>query len=126
MYLYNSSAYNGVLARDKEGTAIVLAQFPSSGGLGTFGLTPASVKTIALPNNLPAWPGDALSGCSALERLTAYGPEVEVPFITVVRAHFTDCTSLAHVHIPSTVEVGDGTTDASTGSVFPHSLQSRL
>ena len=50
MYLYSGSSYNGVLARDKEGTAVILAQFPSSGGLEAFGLTPSSIKTLAPPN----------------------------------------------------------------------------
>ena len=123
IYLYSGSSYNGVLARDKEGTAVILAQFPSSGGLGTFGLTPSAIKTIALPNSLASWPEDALDGCTALESIFTFGPEVRVPFITVVRTHFNDCTRLAHVQIPSTVEVGDGEFSGS-GSVFPHSLQS--
>ena len=105
-YIYLNLSSN-VLGINSSGTDVILARFPESGGLGTFGLTPSAIKTLAIPNNLKAWPEDALSGCSALESITVHEPEVCVPFLTVVQAHFDDCTSLKHIQFPSTVEVGD-------------------
>lgn len=122
-YLYLNSANSGVLSTNADGSDVVLTQFPSSGGLSLLGLVPEKIRILALAHSLPAWPTDALTGCSALESVTAFGEELKTPLFQVVRAHFEGCPNLKHIQIPSTAEVGDGVRE-NLGSVFPHTLQS--
>lgn len=94
-----------VLCINGDGTQVVLTKFPTSGGLGTFGLTPSKITHLALPNDLAAWTETALGGCTSLAMISVYGKEVQEGFINLTQNHeLYNLSKLVSLHLPSTVQ----------------------
>lgn len=89
---------------NSSGTHVVLTRFPSSGTLSTFGLTPANITHLVIPNNLEVWPDTALDGCANLELITVHGPETDQFSIELkVDRYFQNLTRLKSIQLPSTI-----------------------
>lgn len=127
-YLYIGSANNGMLTTNNVGSSVVLSNFPPEGQtLETFGLTPANITHLAIPNTLQTWPTSSLRNCTGLQALTAYGPKAETASIEITSGHsFASLNNLRFVHLPTTVQcIGSGRSSSDgSGNIFPRTIQS--
>lgn len=109
--------------------------FEDWSGTGTEKLEPLAIRSLCLPNNLPAWSKNMLKGCRHLVKISAQGATGSAALMLTAQHGLGRLKKLESIELPATVRSLDDTTESTedkdriipvnvTSLIFPETIVS--